>query len=105
MSVTTSMTTGRSAFSACWSAGPISTGFDADPERADVLGDLREVLLRPLPALGLLAAAHAVEAALRLVAARVVVDEGDGVELQRTAVALSMGPRLRGGDGMAEFTP
>jgi hypothetical protein len=27
MSETTSMTTGRSAFSACWSAGPISAGF------------------------------------------------------------------------------
>jgi hypothetical protein len=58
---------------------------DADAQRPDVLGDLGEVLLRVGPellaALGLLAAVHAVEAALRLVAARIVVDEGDGVAL------------------------
>src|SRR3954469_6396381 len=58
---------------------------DADAERADVFGDPGEVLpgVGPelLAALGLLAAVDAVEAALRLVAARVVVDERDGVQL------------------------
>src|SRR5439155_5039935 len=58
---------------------------DADAERSDLLGNAREVD-RPVGPelarlLGLLPAVDAVEAALGLIAARVVVHDGDRVDL------------------------
>jgi hypothetical protein len=60
MSVTTSITTGRSAFSACASAPAISEGFSTDAHRTHVFGEPREIHLvegpERAPPLGLLAA-------------------------------------------------
>src|ERR1041385_5517432 len=58
---------------------------DPDSDRADILGDPGEIDLGVRPQLarlvGWIAAIDAVESALGLVAAAVVVDHGDGVDL------------------------
>ena len=86
MSVTTSMTTGRLAASACANAaGNAEACFDADAERAHVLGDAGEIRLAEGPQfarfVGLLAAIDAIEAALRLIAAAVIVDHGHRIDI------------------------
>ena len=86
MSVLTSSTTGRSASSARRNAArEILRPLDADAHGAHVLGDLGEIDLGEGPELarllGRVAAIGAVEAALRLVAAVIVVDHRHRVDL------------------------
>src|SRR5262249_31882782 len=89
MSVTTSMIAGRPAVSARAMAGAMSAGFSTRIPTAPISSAMRagepgEVALGEGPlfprVLGLRPAIDAVEAALRLVAARIVVDHRDGVD-------------------------
>ncbi len=85
MSVTTSMMTGRSAFSARWIAGASSAGFftrmPTAPMSSAILAKFTWCSPQLARLLGLLAAIGTVEAALALVAAGVVVDHGHRVDL------------------------
>src|SRR5262249_43512988 len=85
MSVTTSMIAGRPAVSARPRAGPISAGFSTRIPTAPISSAMRAKLtLRKVhisrPCSGWRPAIDAVDPALRLVAARIVVDHRHGVD-------------------------